>query len=42
MATLLANEATIQMRHHGPELDAKDAIGTANYRKSHRNLSIGR
>jgi hypothetical protein len=30
VATLFADKPSVQMRHQGPELDAKHAIGTAH------------
>jgi hypothetical protein len=35
MAALLADKATVQMRRHGPELNAENAIGTTNNYLSH-------
>jgi len=42
MATLLADKASVQMRHHGPELNAKNAIGTPYNYLGHRNSWIRR
>ena len=38
MATLLANEPSIQMGHHGPELSAEDAVGAAHDCEGHRGF----
>jgi hypothetical protein len=38
MAALIANKSSIQMRHHGPELNPEDAIGAADERKGHNHF----
>jgi len=37
MATVLADESPIQMRRHGPELNAEHAIGTTDHCLGHGN-----
>ena len=37
MATHIANKPSIHMGHHGPELEAKNAIGTAHHGLGHRD-----
>jgi len=38
MATHIANKASIHTRHHGPELNPENAIGTTDYCLGHVNL----
>lgn len=38
MATHIANKASIHTRHHGPELNPENAIGTTDYFLGHVNL----
>jgi len=42
VATLLADESSVEMRRHGPELSAQNAIGTPDYCLAHRNSWIRR
>jgi hypothetical protein len=38
VATHIANKASIHTRHHGPELNPENAIGTTDYCLGHGNL----
>lgn len=40
MAALIAYKASVQPRHHGPELNARNAIGTAHNFVDHKKSAI--
>jgi hypothetical protein len=42
MATLIANKASVLPWDHGPELDARNAIGTAHNFVNHKKSAIRR